>query len=123
MPAWFKDLFGFKEGTSYRTNREHFSIEEEEASGERYLICDGAPPHGRRQFLGEFETPSLGELSKRLADSGGQQEKGAEEAAGTAGASGGRSGGLTYQHLCTPVAEQGVGAVQARPTHTLVTSC
>ena len=112
VPVWFSDLFGFTEGSSYSANRAHFSIEEDETSGERYLLCDCAPPHGRRQFVGEFETPSLGELRNRLSASSDQQQQGLEEVASTAGASGksdgssGGSGGISYQHLCTPVGVQ-----------------
>ena len=58
--AWFEELFGFREGGSYRENRAHFRMEGE------VLCVDGAPKF-KQHFVGRWSTPSLAELRAELA--------------------------------------------------------
>merc|ERR1719258_918330 len=66
MPAgassilWFEELFGFREGHSYRENRAKFRMEGE------VLCVDGAPKY-KKHFVGRWSTPSLAELRAELA--------------------------------------------------------
>ena len=66
MPAgtssilWFEELFGFREGGSYRENRAHFRMDGE------VLCVDGAPKY-KQHFVGRWSTPSLAELRTSLA--------------------------------------------------------
>ena len=73
--AWFEELFGFREGGSYRENRAHFRMDGE------VLCVDGAPKF-KRHFVGRWSTPSLAELRAELGD--------------------GETGGLRFKHLPTP---------------------
>ena len=81
MPAgassiiWFEELFGFREGSSYRENRAHFRMEGE------VLCVDGAPKY-KTHFVGRWSTPSVAELRAELGD--------------------GETGGLRFKHLPTP---------------------
>ena len=81
MPAgtssilWFEELFGFREGHSYRENRAKFRMEGE------VLCVDGAPKY-KKHFVGRWSTPSLAELRAELGD--------------------GETGGLRFKHLPTP---------------------
>ena len=65
MPAgassilWFEELFGFREGSSYRENRAKFRMEGE------VLCVDGAPKY-KKHFVGRWSTPSLAELRAEL---------------------------------------------------------
>ena len=93
-PQWFRELYGFEEGSSYTTNRSKFRVEVDDVTGERFLLCEGAPSHGQRQFLGDFSTPSLKELRAELASEGAGDVEDRR--------------GLTFQHLCTPVGVEGL---------------
>ena len=53
-PPWFEETFGFREGSSYAKNRAHFTMR----GGA--LHCDDSP--WEDMHVGEFGTPSLGEL-------------------------------------------------------------
>mgnify|MGYP004400483127 CR=1 FL=1 len=61
MPAgassilWFEELFGFREGGSYRENRAKFRMEGD------VLCVDGAPKY-KKHFVGRWSTPSVAEL-------------------------------------------------------------
>ena len=59
--TWFRDLYGFTEGSSYSKNRDQFRMEGE------VLVCESAPPASRRQHVGEFECPSVAELRARVS--------------------------------------------------------
>ena len=76
--GWFKEVFGFVEGSSFSKNRAMFSMEGDE------LVCKSAPHP--RQWVGPFETPNLAELRTRLAAAKPSSE-----------------GGLSFAHLATPV--------------------
>ena len=89
---WFQDLFGFIEGPSFARNRDAFSI-----SGDGFLLCPSAPPHGQRLYVGPFETPQLSELRVRCR---GSCDTGL--------------GGLRFEHLPDPV---GVQALIANPAN------
>jgi hypothetical protein len=89
--AWFEELFGFREGGSYRENRAHFRMEGE------VLCVDGAPKY-KKHFVGRWSTPSLAELRAELGD--------------------GETGGLRFKHLPCPtgvepliLGERNAGAV------------
>jgi hypothetical protein len=71
---WFEELFGFREGGSYRENRAHFRMEGE------VLCVDGAPKY-KTHFVGRWSTPSLAELRAELPT---------------------MEGGLHFKHLPTP---------------------
>lgn len=82
--AWFKDLFGFDETSSFSSNQAKFRMEGDE------LVCEtSAFP---RQYVGQWETPSLAELRERMA-------------AASAAASGADKP-LSFEHLATPVGVQ-----------------
>ena len=72
--AWFEELFGFREGGSYRENRSKFRMEGD------VLVVDGAPKY-KTHFVGRWSTPSLAELRAELGE---------------------QSGGLRFKHLPTP---------------------
>ena len=72
--AWFEELFGFREGGSYRENRAKFRMEGE------VLVVDGAPKY-KTHFVGRWSTPSLAELRAELPQ---------------------LQGGLRFKHLPTP---------------------
>ena len=72
---WFEELFGFREGGSYRENRAHFRMDGE------VLCVDGAPKY-KQHFVGRWSTPSLAELRAELTRS--------------------PEGGLRFKHLPTP---------------------
>lgn len=55
--GWFEEAFGFAEQPSYTRNRARFALED----GGRTLVH----PKGRTR-IGDFETPSVGELRARL---------------------------------------------------------
>ena len=76
--AWFKETFGFVEGSSYSKNRAMFHMEGDT------LICPTSPHP--RQWVGRFETPSLAELRQQLALAAPSGE-----------------GGLRFTHLADPV--------------------
>ena len=80
-PVWFRELFGFDETPSFTNNRSMFSIESlaTAKAGGDVLFCPTAPRFPR-MYLGEFETPSLGELRGRLV--------GADEGCGGGGCGG-----------------------------------
>ena len=94
---WFEELFGFAETTFHKT-KQRFHMDGNE------LVCPTSPHP--RQWVGPFETPSLGELRERLA----------------ATPPSGAQGGLRFRHLADPVgivplimSEENAGAVfQAR---------
>ena len=94
--SWFETLFGFTEGSSYRTNRNHFRLEGPT------LVCPTAPRF-KRQHIGLFTTPSLSELRTRLASAAplsleDEREKQDEKKHGN------RT--LTFKNLATPVGVQ-----------------
>ena len=60
-PAWFNNLFGFEEEGSFAANREKFRMDGDD------LVCDSAPQF-KRQIVGKFEVPSVGELRSRCAE-------------------------------------------------------
>jgi hypothetical protein len=104
-PVWFRELFGFDEGPSYATNRSKFQVDC--SDGSRHLLCSEAPPHGRRQYLGDFGTPSLAELRAELAELLRQKQQ--QDGYGGGGGGGGDvdgEQGMTFGHLATPVGVQ-----------------
>lgn len=93
---WFKHTFGFTESKDFEKNRSHFSV-----SADGYLECPTS--EWPRQYLGEFETPSLSELRakvKQLECSTTQVHvcgsDGPRDA--TASAASPLGGGLTFSH-------------------------
>lgn len=89
-PAWFEDLFGFKESSSYSGNQAHFRMEGET------MVCEAAPKH-KRHFVGRWTTPSLSELRAELAESA------ADGGSGPIADADGDGRGLDFRHLATPV--------------------
>ena len=85
--AWFEELFGFREGGSYRENRAHFRMEGD------VLCVDGAPKH-KQHFVGRWSTPSLAELREELGNGG--------------------TGGLRFKHLPTPTGAEPLIRVMAQ---------
>eukprot|EP00900_Chrysochromulina_parva_P003137 jgi/Chrpa1/12824/Chrysochromulina_OHIO_Genome00017079-RA len=83
-PAWFRDLFGFDESSTWGDNVSHFQMDGDE------LVCLTAPQFPR-QFVGRFEWPSVAELRSKLAAAQG---------------AGAPSAGLSFAHLAAPA---GVG--------------
>ena len=59
-PAWFRDLFGFDESSTWGDNVNHFHMDGDT------LVCRTAPQFPR-QFVGRFECPSVAELRSKLA--------------------------------------------------------
>lgn len=83
--AWFEDCFGFQESNSYSKNQAHFRMD-----GEK-LICETSkysPMH-----VGQFDTPSVGELRERCASSSAMTNEGE---------------GLRFSHLSSPSGIQSI---------------
>jgi hypothetical protein len=79
-PAWFRDLFGFDESSTWRDNVNHFHMDGDT------LVCRTAPQFPR-QFVGRFECPSVAELRSKLAAAPGAAAP---------------SAGLRFAHLAAP---------------------
>merc|ERR1712137_456752 len=75
---WFRELFGFDEGSSYSTSREAFAMDGD------VLVCETSK--FPRMVVGPWETPSVGELRARLSASPSSTDM----------------GGLKFQHLPAP---------------------
>ena len=75
---WFRELFGFEEGSSYSKNKAHFKMDGE-------VLVTATAPTAKRMHVGPWSTPSLGELREQCAI--GPSEL----------------GGLTFTHLADPV--------------------
>ena len=67
--ATHQDLYGFSEQGSFSENRAKFRLTED-----LHLECDSAAGGGRRQYVGEFSTPTLAELREQLEEFGPQEE-------------------------------------------------
>ena len=88
--AWFEEIFGFEESTSFSGNQAKFAMDGYE------LVCESSPTP--RQYVGPWETPSLQELRVRLAEILPAAAEGQE--------------GLKFEHVATPV---GVGPLILDP--------
>ena len=91
-PAWFRDLFGFDESSTWGDHVNHFHMDGDT------LVCRTAPQFPR-QFVGRFECPSVAELRSKLAAAQG---------------AGAPSAGLSFAHLAAPA---GVGPLHREPSN------
>ena len=91
-PAWFRDLFGFDESSTWGDNVNHFQMDGDT------LVCRTAPQFPR-QFVGRFECPSVAELRSKLAAAQGAAAP---------------SAGLSFAHLAAPA---GVGPLHYEPSN------
>jgi hypothetical protein len=91
-PAWFRDLFGFDESSTWGDNVNHFQMDGDT------LVCRTAPQFPR-QFVGRFECPSVAELRSKLAAAQGAVAP---------------SAGLSFAHLAAPA---GVGPLHYEPSN------
>ena len=91
-PAWFRDLFGFDESSTWGDNVNHFQMDGDT------LVCRTAPQFPR-QFVGRFECPSVAELRSKLAAAPGAAAP---------------SAGLSFAHLAAPA---GVGPLHYEPSN------
>ena len=92
QPAWFREVFGFQEKSSFNANREMFRMEGD------VLVTETAPAATKRMRVGPFSTPSLGELRAEIAAAASEPAQ--------------SGGGLTFRHLADPT---GVSALISAP--------
>jgi hypothetical protein len=93
-PAWFRDLFGFDESSTWEDNVNHFHYDHIRGA----LVCRTAPQFPR-QHIGRFECPSVAELRSKLAAAQGAAAP---------------SASLSFAHLAAPA---GVGPLHREPSN------